>query len=117
MRPITRIAARGIFAFALVASCLGATSPANAAHPPIKHVFTIVLENQELSVTFGPTGQLLWPYLARTLPLQGAFVPNYYGIGHNSLDNYIAMISGQSPNPATQDDCEDPSTMGDDGHF
>jgi hypothetical protein len=29
----------------------------------------------------------------------------YYGIGHNSMDNYIAMISGQSPNPITQQDC------------
>jgi hypothetical protein len=30
---------------------------------------------------------------------------NYYGIGHNSLDNYIAMVSGQAPNPITQADC------------
>jgi hypothetical protein len=30
---------------------------------------------------------------------------NYWGIGHNSLDNYIAMISGQAPNPVTQMDC------------
>ena len=35
----------------------------------------------------------------------GAFVPNYYGIGHNSLDNYIAMIGGQPPNTTTQADC------------
>jgi hypothetical protein len=30
---------------------------------------------------------------------------NYYGIGHLSLDNYIALISGQAPNQATQLDC------------
>ena len=90
--------------------------PAHAARPPIRHVFTIVLENEEAAVTFG-AGQVLWPYLARELPLQGAFVPFYYGVGHNSLDNYIAMVSGQSPNPATQSDCEDPTTMGDNGHF
>jgi hypothetical protein len=29
----------------------------------------------------------------------------YYGIGHFSLDNYIAMISGQGPNAYTQNDC------------
>ena len=29
---------------------------------------------------------------------QGAFVPDYYGIGHDSLDNYLAMVSGQAPN-------------------
>ena len=32
-------------------------------------------------------------------------MPHYYGIGHASLDNYIAMISGQAPNPSTQADC------------
>ena len=32
-------------------------------------------------------------------------MPNYYGVGHASLDNYIAMISGQAPNASTQADC------------
>jgi hypothetical protein len=27
------------------------------------------------------------------------------GIGHVSLDNYIAQVSGQSPNMATSSDC------------
>ncbi|MGH8232749.1 MAG: alkaline phosphatase family protein [Rhodanobacteraceae bacterium] len=39
------------------------------------------------------------------LPKQGALLVNYYAIGHESLDNYIAMISGQAPNPDTQNDC------------
>jgi hypothetical protein len=30
----------------------------------------------------------------------------YYGIGHNSLPNYVALVSGQAPNEATQKDCE-----------
>jgi hypothetical protein len=30
----------------------------------------------------------------------------YYGVGHASLDNYIAMISGQPPNEDTQRDCQ-----------
>jgi hypothetical protein len=33
---------------------------------------------------------------------------NYYGTGHESLDNYLSMISGQAPNPATQGDCLTP---------
>jgi hypothetical protein len=69
----------------------------------VRHVFVIVLENESAAVTFGPDSPA--PYLARTLPARGAFVPNYYGIGHASLDNYIAMISGQAPNPSTQADC------------
>jgi hypothetical protein len=71
---------------------------------PIRHVFDIVLENEPYQVTFGKQSQT--PYLAHTLSLQGATLPNYYGIGHSSLDNYVAMISGQAPNLATQDDCK-----------
>jgi hypothetical protein len=79
------------------------SQPARAELPPIKHVFVIVLENEAESASFGATSTA--PYLAKTLPSEGAFIPNYYGIGHNSLDNYIAMISGQAPNPQTQADC------------
>jgi hypothetical protein len=35
----------------------------------------------------------------------GAVLENYYSIGHHSLDNYIAEISGQAPDPDTQEDC------------
>lgn len=76
---------------------------APAAAPPIRHVFLIVLENEPFNVTFGPRS--LAPYLAHTLPKQGALLKQYYAIGHHSLDNYIALISGQAPNPDTQKDC------------
>jgi hypothetical protein len=66
-------------------------------------VFVIVLENESASTTFAPNSPA--PYLAKTLTSEGAFVPNYYGIGHQSNDNYIAMISGQAPNPDNQADC------------
>lgn len=70
---------------------------------PVGHVFVIMLENEPYPVTFGEHSPA--PYLAHELPRQGALLPNYYGIGHNSLDNYLAMISGQAPNKATQGDC------------
>src|SRR5215471_13798111 len=66
---------------------------------PIKHVFLIVLENKSFDTTFVPGSSLL------TLAAHGVLLTNYWGIGHNSLDNYIAMISGQAPNPVTQMDC------------
>lgn len=92
---------------ALVAMLCGSTAClAAAATPhiaPVRHVFVIMLENESYAVTFGQSS--LAPYLAHELPKQGALLPNYYGIGHYSLDNYIAMISGQAPNPATQNDC------------
>ncbi len=75
-----------------------------AALPPVRHVFVIVLENEGYAATFGsPEAD---PYLATTLVKQGAKLTNYYGIGHFSNDNYIALISGQAPNPANQSDCQ-----------
>jgi phosphatidylinositol-3-phosphatase len=78
-------------------------APAAHAQPPVGHVFVIVLENEDAASVFGPSSQA--PYLAQTLTAEGAFVPGYYGIGHASLDNYIAMVSGQAPTIVTQADC------------
>jgi hypothetical protein len=83
---------------------LGTGSATAAGVPPIHHVFVIVLENESAATTFGPNSPA--PYLAKTLTSQGAYVPKYYGIGHESNDNYIAMISGQAPNPQNQADCQ-----------
>jgi hypothetical protein len=91
---------------AFVAPCTESSrSPlyAAAAMPPIKHVFVIVLENQGFDSTFAPT--TLATYLADTLTAQGALLRQYYGIGHFSLDNYIAMISGMGATAQTQIDC------------
>jgi phospholipase C len=74
-----------------------------AAPPPIRHVFIIVLENKGFDKTFGPSSAAT--YLSQTLPAQGQLLRQYYGIGHASLTNYVAMISGQAPNAVTQDDC------------
>src|SRR5436305_2904540 len=100
---------RGAPALALALVVLGgaiAAQPAAAAAglPPIRHVFVIVLENESASATFAPNSPA--PYLAKTLTAQGAYVPGYYGIGHESNDNYISMISGQAPNPQNQADCQ-----------
>jgi hypothetical protein len=69
----------------------------------IKHVFVIVLENEGFDVTFGPNSKA--PYLSKTLPTQGVLLTQYYGTGHVSLDNYIAMLSGQAATPQTRNDC------------
>jgi hypothetical protein len=87
----------------------------------VRHVFVIVLENEDAEVTFGPGSPA--PYLATTLPAQGQLIEQYFGIGHLSLDNYIAMVSGQAPNPQTQADCQmytdfvpgSPAVIGPDG--
>jgi hypothetical protein len=64
----------------------------------------IMLENEDYATTFGdPQAD---PYLAQTLPSQGALLENYYATGHESNDNYISIVSGQPPNPANQADCQ-----------
>ncbi|MFP5230363.1 MAG: alkaline phosphatase family protein [Acidobacteriota bacterium] len=71
--------------------------------PPIRHVFVVALENKNFTDTFGPNSDA--PYLAQTLRAKGALLTQYYGTGHNSLDNYVAMMSGQSTTPQTSSDC------------
>jgi phospholipase C len=71
--------------------------------PPIRHVFLVTLENKNFSTTFGPGSDAT--YLAETLRAKGALLTQYYGTGHNSLDNYIAMVSGQANNQQTSADC------------
>ncbi len=72
--------------------------------PKIHHVFVIVLENEDYKSTFGdPSAD---PYLAQTLPAEGALLQDYYATGHESNDNYISLVSGQPPNLENQTDCQ-----------
>jgi hypothetical protein len=73
------------------------------ANGKIKHVFVITLENENYTTTFGATTKS--PYLANVLTAQGALLNQYYGTGHVSLDNYVAMMSGQPGTPQTISDC------------
>ena len=102
-RRVTRL----VLSLALAACALGllAASAAAATRPPkIKHVWVIVLENEGYVSTFGePAAD---PYLASTLPSQGALLENYYATAHVSDHNYIALISGQPPNAENQGDCQ-----------
>src|SRR5882757_7609087 len=96
---------RQLGALTMVVGAALASAPAHAAtQPPIRHVFQIILENENFDTTFGPNGQS--PYLAKDLVSRGTLLTNYYGTGHESLDNYLTMISGQAPNPETQADCQ-----------
>ena len=78
-----------------------------AALPPgkINHILVIELENEGYQATFGPGSPAT--YLNGTLRPKGELLQNYYGIGHDSLDNYIAQVSGQAPTEDTQADCAD----------
>ena len=98
-------------AIAAIAAPSGAMA-ADVPLPPARHVFVIVLENHEFFDTFGPGGQAFAPYLNRTLVPMGQLLTQYYGVGHSSADNYIAMIGGQPPTPSGQNDCPDDPSNG-----
>jgi hypothetical protein len=99
------VKAAGVLAVLVAGACGRSRAPARpaVAPPAIAHVFVIVLENQGYETTFGADSRA--PYLADTMVAAGALLRQYYGIGHFSLDNYIAMISGIAPNAETQGDC------------
>jgi hypothetical protein len=78
-------------------------SAATFSPPPIGHVFVINLENTSYRNSFGTPAND--PYLATTLRSRGVLLRQYFGTGHESLDNYVAQVSGQGPTPETQADC------------
>src|SRR5271165_2390428 len=85
------------------AAAAGSGSASPGGLTAVRHVWVIELENQGYAQSFGtPSAD---PYLARTLPRTGALLENYYAIGHSSAANYIAQVSGQAPDIATQIDC------------
>ena len=95
------------FAVALLLASLGSL-PAGAAAaglegiPRFSHIVVLVLENESFATTWG-SGSVA-AYL-NGLRSQGVLADHYYGTGHQSLDNYIAMTSGQPVQPATAADC------------
>lgn len=110
LKSITGFLGIGALAAALTAAPSAAlgSGAAAAPHPNlsrIRHVFIIVLENKNFDDTFKTSSQD--PYLRKTLPTMGAILTHYYGTGHFSLDNYLAMISGQASSKATEADCEE----------
>jgi hypothetical protein len=70
---------------------------------PVGHVFVVNIENKGFRTTWGQHPAA--PYLGRTLRSKGVLLTQYYGTAHHSLGNYLAQISGQGPDLATQHDC------------
>ena len=91
---------------------VGAVAPAGASDAVsglegvqhFKHVVVVVLENESADSTWNAPAGAQATYLQR-LKSQGVYLPNYYGTGHASLDNYVAMVSGQPGNGLTNSDC------------
>jgi hypothetical protein len=104
MRRLTATAIAALACFLAAAGAAQAAKTKPFKLPKVKHVFVIMLENESWESTFGsPEAD---PYLAQTLPAQGALLQNYYATGHESNDNYISLVSGQPPNVQNQADCQ-----------
>src|ERR1700753_647359 len=99
-RVLRRVLPTALAALAPLAPLISAATPSASAAklPPVKHVWIIMLENENYNYTFGSAGRKFSPYLAETLPTQGNILKDYYGTGHDSLDNYVASVSGQAGN-------------------
>ncbi len=115
-RRRTALAAAALATAALCGSSLVAAGPAGAkgsaapraalAPGKIDHIMVIELENEGFEATFGPSSPAT--YLNKVLRPEGELLTDYYAIGHVSLDNYIAQVSGQAPTTSTQGDCVSP---------
>ena len=107
---VTALALGLVLGRAVSAVGAGAATPSKstqgrAALAPgkINHVLVIELENEGYQTTFGANSPAT--YLNGTLRKKGELLQNYYAVGHASLDNYIAQVSGQAPTAETQADC------------
>jgi phosphatidylinositol-3-phosphatase len=71
--------------------------------PPIKHVWVIALSGTSFSAALAdPTVD---PYLAKQLVPKGALLSNYTLSSSSALGNGIALLSGQSVNLDTEQNC------------
>jgi len=80
-----------------------AASSSRATTPQVGHVFVVNIENKGFHTTWGAHSAA--PYLAHKLRAKGVLLTRYFGTAHHSLGNYLAQISGQGPDLATQLDC------------
>ena len=85
-----------------VSAARAATPSGLEGIPRFSHVVVLTEENEAESATFAATSPA---HYLNSLRAQGVFLPDYYGTGHASLDNYIAMVSGQPDNPLSAGDC------------
>ena len=89
-------------AVALVGADGTALAARRAAVPEFTHVVEVMLENESAASTFEDPAAA--PHLAR-LRKAGLYIPQFYGAGHASLDNYEAAFGAVEPTPQGKSDC------------
>ena len=69
----------------------------------VRHVFVIALSSPSFEDAWGTTSSM--HYLDGTLKKHGVFLGGYETLGSAELPDYLAMVSGQAPNPDTEGEC------------
>jgi phosphatidylinositol-3-phosphatase len=69
----------------------------------VKHVFVVALSTTSYDAAFGHGS--VATYLNDKLVPKGTLLTNYRSLGHSELSDYLAMVSGQAPNPDTSAGC------------
>jgi hypothetical protein len=91
---------------AMLSGCGGDDNPAvPVTQQSIRHVFVLTMENKNYLDSFVQSAQ---DPDFQSIAKQGVTLSSYYGTGHVSLDNYIAMMSGQPSTNDTESDCFQP---------
>lgn len=97
---------RCLVAAAAVAAVALLAPPAHAAIGPavprFSHVIEVFLENETATSTW--ENPVSAPALQQ-LRKQGVYIPNFYGVGHVSLDNYEAAFGAVEPTTQGKADC------------
>lgn len=99
----SRAAAVLAVAAALVAAVPALARPADPPPVPhVRHVVEVFLENEQATKTWedGSTATHLV-----ALRRAGAYIPDFFGVGHASLSNYEAAFAGVAPTAEGKADC------------
>jgi hypothetical protein len=99
-QPVALIAGLAL-AVAVLASP-GAAHAATPGVPAFTHVVEVMLENESATSTFEDPSAA--PALAK-LRQKGVYLPRFFGVGHNSLDNYEAAFAAVQPTTQGKSDC------------
>jgi hypothetical protein len=99
-RGLTSLVAAGVTIAALAGTAMPMDVTASAATSGYAHIFFIMMENEGPPQIIGNTADA--PFI-NSLVAKYASAPNYFGVTHPSLPNYLALLSGSFQN--VWDDC------------
>lgn len=85
-----------------VAAPSARAASASGGVPAFTHVVEVMLENESATSAFEDPSAA--PALAK-LRQQGVYLPHFFGVGHNSLDNYEAAFAAVQPTTRSESDC------------